>query len=151
MKCPQGMTYASGSESCTGSPAEFQYCDTNDNSCNGGVGDGILDGNGNSEAWDTCNDLVYAGKEDWRVPTIEELASLVLCTDGPLGSRNFCGLVNSSNPNIDTSLFPDFRSNWFWTSGSYVDDSNNASLVNFGLGYTGYHTKSGTLSVLCVR
>ena len=153
MKCAQGMTYDSGSDSCTGTAGTFQYCDEWDNSCNGGVDSGLLDGNGISQAWETCNDLVYAGSGNWRVPNKEELKSLVKCTDGTTPADNdYCGSGNYTSPAIDTSLFPDFPADWFWTSASYVADSGNAWYVDFFLGgYVANDDKDYSRSVLCVR
>jgi hypothetical protein len=154
MRCAQGMTFENGT--CTGTAMKFQYCDAQDNSCNGGVDDGILDGNGNSQVWDTCNDLVYAGYTDWRVPNLEELASLVLCDDGPLNypSRTTCGHGNSTSLTIDTTLFPNFPYNSlgtpFWTSAACFSDV--AWDIDFGgYGYVGKPIKDASEFVFCVR
>jgi hypothetical protein len=152
MKCAQGMTYDSGTDSCTGTAGMFQYCDADDDSCNGGVSGNALDGSGNSQAWDTCNDLVYAGSSDWRVPNKDELKSLIKCTDGTTpGDGGNCGAGNYTSPTIDTSLFPDFPSNWFWTSASYAGLSDDAWYVSFDFGDVGGYFKAGTGSVLCIR
>ena len=153
MACAQGMTYNAAGNTCDGSYSNFQYCGANDNSCNGGVSGGLLDGGGNSEAWDTCDTLEFAGYTDWRVPNIEELASLLKCNDGPLGypGRTECGSGNYTQPAIDTALFPNFPTTTLWTSASYVVNSLNAWLVDFNYGFFYNFSKDNSLSVLCVR
>jgi hypothetical protein len=152
MKCAQGMAFDADSNTCLGNETTFRYCSEIGNSCNGGVDSGLLDGNGISQAWETCNDLVYAGSGNWRVPNKEELKSLVKCTDGTMPADNdYCGSGNYTSPAIDTSLFPDFPADWFWTSASYADNSDAAWLVAFPNGSIYYYNKDISRSVVCVR
>jgi len=134
-----------------GTAAEFKYCSLNDDSCDGGVSGNVLNGSGNSEVWDTCNDLEYAGYDDWRVPSRDELVSLVQCDDGPLNypSRTWCGNGNYAPPTIDTTLFPNCPSTRFWTSAAYGGGSAHSWLVYFATGGVG--NKGFALSVFCVR
>ena len=155
MKCPQGMAYDATSETCTGTNSTFQYCDADDNSCNGGSSGNPLDGNGNSEAWDTCDNLSYAGYTDWRVPNKEELTSLIHCSNGHVVTGDYpdqCSLSGIfDSPTIDTSLFPNFPETRFWTSVS-EPGGGNGCLVAFDDGhYTCNYTKTFQWSVLCVR
>jgi hypothetical protein len=81
------------------------------------------------------------GKDTWRLPTKEELKSLVICplsaiaivppngfsttyqaneisdicvnTNSPLDSYNLM-------PTIDTDYFPNTRTDWYWTSETYI-------------------------------
>lgn len=77
-KCSQGQ---SDDALCSGAPSTFQYCNADDNTCNGVTG-GILTGSGTSAAYTTCNALNttpaggYAGKTTWRVPTYDELRTI---------------------------------------------------------------------------
>ena len=153
MKCRQGNNYLAESDTCSGPTTTFQYCEQDDNSCNGGVMGWVLDGNGSSDVWDTCNSLAYAGYTDWRVPNQEELTGLVACNDGPLGypDRSSCGTGNFTSPTIDTELFPDFPITWFWTSDSHGSNSSNAWHVRFDNGDTEPYNKVNSKSVLCVR
>jgi hypothetical protein len=156
MKCAQGMTFNAESNTCEGSNSTFQYCDWNNNSCNGGVSDGLLDGGGNSEAWDTCNTLEFAGHTDWRVPTKEELGGLISCSnghvvDGDYPARCSDGDGDFTTPAIDTSLFSNFSSTWFWTSASYADNSLGAWHVYFFDGNVYGYLKDTSRSVVCVR
>ncbi len=75
-KCSQGQTTDT---LCSGTPTGVQYCNANDNTCNGGSNTGTLNGAGTSAAYTSCNDLnasSYAGKTTWRVPTLDELKTI---------------------------------------------------------------------------
>ena len=67
-----------------------------------------------------ANNNALCGYTDWRVPTREELLSIVD--------------YGTYNPAIDTDYFPNTVSSWYWTSSPYASDSNNAWLVYFGNG-----------------
>ncbi len=152
MKCAQGMTFNANGNTCEGNYGTFQYCDGNNNSCNGGVSGNLLDGGGNSEAWDTCNALDFAGQTDWRVPNKEELKGLIKCTDGTIpADLNSCASGNYTSPAIDTSFFSNFPSTYFWASASYAGGSTSAWHVGFTNGHISLYNKVYTGSVLCVR
>jgi hypothetical protein len=74
----------------------------------------------------------------WRVPTIEELLSLV--------GRS------QRNP---ASGFPDMPPNTpsqrFWSSSPYVGNSINAWYVNFSLGFVNNYYRNGLSAVRLVR
>ena len=81
----------------------------------------------------------------WHVPNIRELHSLVWCStgrtkyigdpkDGEEAIKHWCdGDYNS--PTIQSDVFPQTPSNWFWSSSPYVGDADYAWGVNFGTGY----------------
>ena len=76
-----------------------------------------------AEAETYCNDLVYAGYSDWRLPTPLELLTIV---DN-----------SKSNPAIDTTYFPDTPGTYFWSSYFWEDNSNNSAwVVDFNDGST---------------
>lgn len=87
-----------------------------------------------SEAENYCNNLNYAGKTDWRLPTPKELGTIIDFSDTPA---------------IDQEKFPDTPGNLFWTSGSYDGDKNWA--VNFMKGETTSNKTTGAQSYLYVR
>ena len=156
MKCAQGMTFDVENNACQGDANTFQYCDAQDNSCNGGVNEGVLDGAGNSQVWATCNDLEFAGYTDWRVPLKNELKGLIHCSSGhvvgghPASCEDGAGYTS---PAIDTRLFSDFPAISFWSSSAWSDDSRYAWDVYFHEGaiYQDLKTATSTFGALCVR
>ena len=70
----------------------------------------------------------------WRVPTVEELASLV---------DRSC-----HNP---ASTFPNMRPTCFWTSSRYVGITNNTWEVNFHDGSVSHDSRGNTSALRLVR
>ena len=73
MKCLQEQTFSNNS--CSGTHGRFKFCDTDTSDCIDG--DGVLNGDGCSEAWDISDELGYAGYHNCRDPTADELVNLV--------------------------------------------------------------------------
>ena len=72
------------------------------------------------EAADFINEQGLAGFNDWRVPTIDELKSLV---------------VKGRMPAIDSRYFPSARDSYFWSSSPYAFYSSFAWNINFNNGH----------------
>ncbi len=131
-KCSQGQSDLT----CSGTALEYMYCNTYDNSCNGGVNFGILDGNGDSAVWDSCNELnntFFAGFTSWRAPIFSEL-------------NHFYDNAYSEN----TDLFPNTMMSHYWSSSGYEDNLNYAYGINFSNGNIGYYNKTYADYVRCV-
>jgi hypothetical protein len=84
-----------------------------------------------------CKNLTLAGHTDWRLPTKNELMSLV--------NKNF------SKPAIDTGVFPDTISFGYWTSTTSAEDPDDIIFINFVSGKPGNADKSDTYYVRAVR
>jgi len=67
-----------------------------------------------------CNNLTLAGYNDWRLPSINELLSIVD--------------YSTWEPPIDIQLFGDDAFNRFWSSTSFTDNPNWVWSVEFGNG-----------------
>lgn len=85
-------------------------------------------------AVDYCKSIDLAGNSDWRLPNLKELGSIV----DP----------QRKNPSIDTRTF-NATSDRYWTSST--EGNNEAWLVYFDSGLSGFDTKSTNINVRCVR
>ena len=82
------------------------------------------------------NDMSFGGFNDWRLPTRNELESIVI--------------YHRSLP-IDTNFFPNTKNNSYWSSTTHAHSLGNAWYISFsgGLFYNGY--KSSNIYVRAVR
>lgn len=89
--------------------------------------------------WDAAKLLTsnLAGKLDWRLPSTDELASLVDYT--------------KFNPAINSSLFPIAPSSYFWSGSQSAYLSGFSWYVYFGAGLADFSTFSYSRSVRLVR
>jgi hypothetical protein len=79
----------------------------------------------------------YCAKLGGRLPEVNELQSLV----------NY----SKYDPAIDTDLFPDTKSSWYWTGTEVAGDSYYAWVVVFYYGSVDTSSKDGSFYVRPVR
>jgi len=89
-----------------------------------------------AEVAQQCN---YLGYTDWRVPTIEELKSLVYSSSGLPKTWNDTGEMcegDYQKPTICLEAFPwpDFVASFVWSSSPSAVNSNDAWFINFYVG-----------------
>jgi hypothetical protein len=152
MKCSQGQVWNPANNDCTlaGNAgnnygiASYQYCPTADSSCDNGI---VLT---SGPAYNTCNDLSFDGKTDWRVPVYTELTNLVYCGYGPVAPLYIGTQCNtgSAYPTIAQSIFPNTMSNYYWSSTPYT--TTNAWSVYFNTGRAYENNKADNYYVRCV-
>ena len=78
-----------------------------------------------AEALRYCEDLEFAGHDDWRLPNVRELQSIVD--------------YGRYNPAIDPVFSAE--SSWYWSSSSFVDFTRVAWRVSFNVGYVAHGDK----------
>ena len=114
----------------------YTWYDSNPDT-NGGNAGMPGDGTDTEDFINALNSSQFGGYDDWRMPTIKELSSL----------------VNSGtyNPAIDSGYFPGCVSSYYWSSTTYAYNTYYAWRVPFVYGYGYNHYKSDSYYVRAVR
>jgi hypothetical protein len=87
-----------------------------------------------------CQGLSLNGRT-WRLPTLNELASVV--DDVPSGNVS---------PAVDHTVFPDTNANaWYWTTTPYGSSTTEQWSLNFEDGFTKHQARSVLGVARCVR
>lgn len=85
----------------------------------------------------TVNSQGLCGYKDWRLPTLEELHSIV----------NY----GTFNPSVDTTYFPNTLSYWYWTSSSSASSNELVRVTTFLNGSDNINYKSDNSYIYLVR
>lgn len=111
-------------------------------------------------SWDAGTEaalkLTFAGKNDWRLPTKDELNGLVYCGNGVRGELNNFGTGGKcegsyKSPTIVQAAFPNTPAAFFWTSTPHADSSGNAWYIYFNYGNVFDGSKGNSNRVRLVR
>ncbi len=137
MRCAMGQTW--NGETCEGSSTRYK--------------------------WQAAKQLKveFAGYDDWRLPDIEALRTLVYCSNGQPEYFSMAkdaketvgcsGLPNKDylSPTIVQPVFPSTKASFFRSSTPWAGTSNDAWGVHFHLGSDDYDDTDGTWRVRLVR
>lgn len=154
MKTGQFTEYSSGDDGTYQAGIAFSY-QTADPAGNGEIVTidnvtGLMwasDGNaagcnfGNQTDWfsalECYNNLTFGGYDDWRLPNVKELQSII-----DYGTYGFI---------VDTTYFPNTKLDFYWSSTTNDLLTSNAWRVYFDYGYVGYNNKTLNRYVRGVR
>jgi hypothetical protein len=89
------------------------------------------------QAMDYCDNLTLGDYDDWRLPDVKELQSLVD--------------YSRHNPSIDTTLFAGTIAARYWSSTVYAKGSDSAWYVSFYYGFVRNCLKESHYYVRAVR
>lgn len=89
------------------------------------------------DALSYCSGLDIDSKDDWRVPSPQELQSLVD--------------YGTDSPAINVDAFPYATASYYWSVASGASDNGVAWAVYFSYGYLHRNGKTGSYKVRCVR
>ena len=105
------------------------------------IGVGCVGGGSVAYTWEQaityCEGLSLGGFDDWRLPNIKELSSIVDTT--------------KSSRAIQLTYFPDTMQDRYWSSSTDAGSTTDAWIVHFLLGVVGSNNKSDNYYVRCVR
>ena len=138
MRCRMGQKW--DGRSCGGKAKEYTWSEAN------------LAGQG----------VDFAGHQDWRLPTVRELFTLVVCSSGKIGAytadlkdghaalKGGC-LGNYTEPTLDTQAFPNTEASWVWSSSAVAGGADVAWSVSFIDGYPDWSNKGYGFQLRLVR
>ncbi|MCI5196179.1 MAG: DUF1566 domain-containing protein [Candidatus Electrothrix sp. AW5] len=123
--------------------------------CSEGLfGENCEKGKAKEYEWDDAvkrfKNVSYAGYRDWRLPTIDELKTLVYCSEEVKDKKRGRCNDGSTKPTINQQAFPN-TTRWYWSGSPYADFSVSAWGVGFGSGSSYNGNRNYNYAVRLVR
>ncbi len=84
-----------------------------------------------------CERLQFAGYSDWRLPNYKELISILD--------------LSRMDPAVDQTYFPGTRSDFYWSSTTFVSQTYHGWYIYFNLGYANHINKDNYFYIRPVR
>jgi hypothetical protein len=106
---------------------------------NGGYAGTPGDGTDTEDFINALNSANFGGYSDWRLPTINELDSIVDLS------------IPYPGPTIRTAYFPNTQASFYWSSTTYATSTDYPWVVSFLYGNDSYSDKSYSGYVRAVR
>lgn len=88
----------------------------------------------------TCINKNVGGQKGWRLPSIQDLASLIDPSVAPPGPT-----LTAGHP------FKNVQSAGYWSATTSAEDTSDAWFVYFGIGFVDHDSKTHTGHAWCVR
>ncbi|MCI5117448.1 MAG: DUF1566 domain-containing protein [Candidatus Electrothrix sp. LOE1_4_5] len=104
----------------------------------------------NNDAVKRFKHVDYAGYIDWRLPSMDELKTLVYCSKGKDKEGDWCK-DGSEKPIINQQAFPNTEEWAYWSGSSSADYSGGAWYVHFNDGDSGANYRNFNYAVRLVR
>jgi len=99
----------------------------------------------------SCDNYTDNTHTDWRLPTVQELQSLVHYTYLNPAMSNAAGTEKWNTGTSDDDAFSVVQSNGYWSSTTYADGTDTAWYVYLGNGYVSNVDWTGTYYIWPVR
>ena len=113
--------------------------------CSEGQSGSRCNGTATEYQWDDAmskfgSSVSFAGYTDWRIPTTDELLTLVYCSNGvsqDIAWKHSCNnefnATEFETPTINSKVFPNAADGWYWSS--IEKNASDALFVNFSTGF----------------
>ncbi len=104
-----------------------------------------------NDAVSRFKDIEYARYKDWRLPTIDELKTLVYCSNGVKNKDDGECNDGSEKPTINQQAFPNTLSSRYWSGSPLANYSDGAWFVLFTFGLSNFRDRVSDGAVRLVR
>ncbi|MCI5179142.1 MAG: DUF1566 domain-containing protein [Candidatus Electrothrix sp. AW3_4] len=145
--CSKGLRYGQYLDHCNGTITDTETGLMWKRCSEGLSGVNCEEGEAKKYKWNDAvqrfKNIQYAGYSDWRLPTIDELKTLVYCSNGVKDTKNGKCNDSSKKPTINQQAFPNTLSYPYWSGSPDALLSDYAWGVNFHNGFSSFDNRYG--------